>query len=1091
MEIPFDIESNLETIGNITICRKNADPMFQRREHNVFLSNRQVGEKLGTTPGVSELYKHQLLASRYLFHQDSLLLLHEPGTGKTETSQFAMMLLLASGIIDKIMIVNSSGTLNVKAKRTFKNIWDIDRFNNRFAHLTIEEFVDQHVIFDTYTKLPRILTASDTNPFDHVGVIFDEAHNLVSESGGVKKKTTVDLIAILARSKGCKVMLSTATPIINEATSFDIIRRVLLRIPFTDSLEPEMPPTNANLSAFGIPGELVSYKRAVYDHLQVKQVWNPNDPFQGRVVALDPNEPAEECFPLRVYRLRPQRCQLRDIVEYLVSIDKETFLVHFDAFMIASESDKIDIGQYKLTNSIPTVEEQDDIDSQTGGMPLVPSVSDLGEPDSKSASGTATEQQSTTPSYTGERVVVDSCIMEEIVKNIRASKDGVVLIYMSLKVNGSEVVGRLLEKYGFEAYTGQRKEKPTYLLYESGSSEKQRRLFDDAKKPENWNGSIVKVIIGSRVMRDSVDIHHVVQIHIAQPEWHIPGLIQAWHRGIRSNGHNWLIYHRALELVKASEGKLSLEDARKQVVIDYQVFNYVIDIEDLTDTEINTCRNMFRMESNKSLSNEEIRKRVNERNPSLKKVEKALEKYRDVGTLMDSLRKNSLDYHLNGGDHVVRPEVEQPIQASENLFFTSDIYSIVMRVIQDMITSSFHLQVSELVEVIRGRYSFLTENTIISSLVYMWKNKYLLFVPKFGIRMKLVIAKGIVFLVSDITATSFGATTYSDDTNTCIQSELSFSTPPIHDTDLTIPRTRTVNMINKLKRALGQALETTVPLGVQQEDTDEKLVYSFLKYMTNFWGFPVENLGLMPSGRELSTYIFSKHVSKCSIHIKQRLKGVIVRGKALDEWNQAKSSSSIQIVRPIELVEKYEAFDFASVPEIAPIIDMSNYVPRTNGLIMFKCQAKVPSNTNGPFRGTFEQFIDIYLTSLVDFTTVSNDQVSIRKFADIRSKGRQLEKNTTSIKQTLIGHLSQGVYIIFFPYESPVSEPNPETDNLPLLSKLLWLKNKELDERTQAELGEPIWKHHILVVEYLHASGRITLERKTELYSSIWSSSEG
>ena len=250
--------------------------------------------------------------------------------------------------------------------------------------------------------------------------------------------------------------------------------------------------------------------------------------------------------------------------------------------------------------------------------------------------------------------------------------------------------------------------KPTFLLYESNQGERKIKLFEHAKRPENWNGSVVKVIVGSRVMRDSVDIHHVTQVHIAQSEWHIPGLIQAWHRGIRSNGHNYLIYQRALQLMTENPS-LSLEEARKRVVIDYQIFNYVIDIANLTDVEINNAKKLFDGPSNASLSNAEIKKRVDERNPSLRKIEIALQKYQEVGEIMRSLRENSQDYRLNSNAITVL-QITIMTTVVVIVSFSSDIYSLIVKFIEEMITSRFHLKVSELIRVVKCKYSYFTEN---------------------------------------------------------------------------------------------------------------------------------------------------------------------------------------------------------------------------------------------------------------------------------------------------------------------------------------------------------------------------------------------
>ena len=203
--------------------------------------------------------------------------------------------------------------------------------------------------------------------------------------------------------------MCTATPIINKGESFSIIKQLLLRSPDI-SIE--------------LPGELVSYKQAVYDHLKIVPMYNLNDPLLG-VVSPKKADDADATtsvapFPIKVYRVRPQRCQMANIIEDLVITDKSDFMVHFDTFSIGSKPKEVDTRIHRLRSELSLLgqasdtEADDDVPTEAG-TPLV-------APDSV--------DPSTDTSYTGDKKVIDSCIMEEIVKHIRLSKDGVVIIYM-------------------------------------------------------------------------------------------------------------------------------------------------------------------------------------------------------------------------------------------------------------------------------------------------------------------------------------------------------------------------------------------------------------------------------------------------------------------------------------------------------------------------------------------------------------------------------------------------------------------------------------------------------------------------------------
>jgi len=1094
MELPFSIDENPSMLGNVRVCLGRSTLASQSKAYNAILSNRLVSESL-----CGKLYNHQLLASRYLFCQDSILLMHDPGTGKTETTQFAMMTLLASGLIKRVMIVNTSENHNAKARKTFRALWDLagsnrsserrpESFGGAFDHLSFDEFMKEFVSFNTYTKLDKSLvdeTVDHTGLFDHTGVIFDEAHNLVSEAKSMRRAASLKLASILASSPGAKVILSTATPVINEASSFETIKSILLRSNDASqcTLPGELSPASGGHTR-PLPGEFLSHKSAVYDHLRIIQMYNPSDPLQGII-----NDEATVGLPfeLKIYRIRPIRWQLVDIIEYLLSVERENFMIEFDEYSISS-----------LPGTVKTAETDDDSSNAT----------QAGEP-------------STATSYTGEKQVIDSCIYSEVVKRIKASKDGVAVVYMSLRVHGSIPMSKLLEEEGFEPYTGVKSDTPKYLLYDSNSSKRQRKLFEDAKRPDNWDGSIVKVILGSRGMRDGVDIPHVSQIHIALPEWHIPGLFQAWHRGIRSNGHNWLIYNRALELMRQSRG-LTLEEAKKLVKIDYEVYNYIIDLDNLTDTEIDDVRVLFRKSSNRALSNDEIKRKVAEKNPSFRKIEIALRKYKDVANLIEGLKKTSLDHFINSGRIQPEPNPE------ENLFFTAETRIIASRKVVDIITEHFKLDTDELIRLAvsgskgvgqTGSGTVLSRQDVISSLANLVKNDYLVFVPRFGHKMRLNLNENSVFLTSDVSHASQDSESFSNTSRICVRQNLTFEVSEVRELDLCIAGAREVNTINKLKRTLERAFS-------QQPNDDDSLSYAFLEHLTNFWGFSEERFGAVlelkqymtaseaernawnpdaiPRGtNEMSFYILSKHVSKCSIHVKQRLKDVLAMSLQANpaSWVQLKSSIAkhVDIIRPISLVERYEAFDFSSIPETQLFLTPFAYRPRTNGLIMLKVLPKSPLLQTQEYPShDYRSFVEAYLDDLLDFSLLETRLVSIKRFCDSRSKGRQFETKAEGspcsqgceagpVRAKLIDEVSNGIYMLFFPYTNATElASTASTEHEPLFSRLVSLKQRELREKNEAEQGRPGFQHRILLLEYMCAKGEITPERKQELYRQLW-----
>jgi hypothetical protein len=81
--------------------------------------------------------------------------------------------------------------------------------------------------------------------------------------------------------------------------------------------------------------------------------------------------------------------------------------------------------------------------------------------------------------------------------------------------------------------------KPAKFISIYGESDMKRRnqLIEKFNNPTNTDGSIIKVILGSRVTRESIDFKNIKQIHILNAQWEFGSLEQIIGRGIRTCSH--------------------------------------------------------------------------------------------------------------------------------------------------------------------------------------------------------------------------------------------------------------------------------------------------------------------------------------------------------------------------------------------------------------------------------------------------------------------------------------------------------------------------------------------------------------------------
>lgn len=131
------------------------------------------------------------------------------------------------------------------------------------------------------------------------------------------------------------------------------------------------------------------------------------------------------------------------------------------------------------------------------------------------------------------------------IKNI-LNTDGNCFIYSSVvKGSGCILFSLLLELFGFSRATGNEgnndEGKRYALLTGETSSKKLRKINTRFNQPDNAQGKIIKVIVGSRAISEGYSFNNVIFEAINTPHWNYSETAQALARGIRFGSHNQLI----------------------------------------------------------------------------------------------------------------------------------------------------------------------------------------------------------------------------------------------------------------------------------------------------------------------------------------------------------------------------------------------------------------------------------------------------------------------------------------------------------------------------------------------------------------------
>jgi superfamily II DNA or RNA helicase len=135
-----------------------------------------------------------------------------------------------------------------------------------------------------------------------------------------------------------------------------------------------------------------------------------------------------------------------------------------------------------------------------------------------------------------------SSISTKFYKLLKSLKDdeGSAFIYSEFISGSLEKIKDILLANGFDEYNPKKasSNKPTFVFLDGGLSLTQRTsLIDTFNNTENKDGKIIKVVLGSRVLKEGITLKNVRHVHIMEPWHNISRLQQIWGRAIRACSH--------------------------------------------------------------------------------------------------------------------------------------------------------------------------------------------------------------------------------------------------------------------------------------------------------------------------------------------------------------------------------------------------------------------------------------------------------------------------------------------------------------------------------------------------------------------------
>lgn len=1097
--------------------------------------NQKNFSKTVTDNGGGYFYKHQNRPSGNMITNDSIILVHGPGTGKTFTQIKIVMDLMVSRIITSIVIINQSQNNNSVALRTFKTIFE-DYYCSYFSDYSFEQFKRKFISPITVSKMATF------NYLENSGVIIDEVHNLLTDNefGASKGKAENfdELINKLSSVKGLKLVLCSATPLFGDKMSIAKYRRLMLR--------------NRNETLNEIPETMISFIKVNYKHLNINMMMNGDYPGRGDLSFTMNN--GKNCL-FRTFVTKPSPMQIADFFNLEFNPDPEVRRIvkkdrfqTYDKPLIVNSLPRNGISQSAIIENI--IKRTENSEEDDGTTIIYTDIKKKGTKEierifesrgiQKFSERSGEKAQSSICAHIDEIFIQE---LNEINRKIEAEEE----LYFGLSrkklieykkdlelyletgedpksfllfVNEyekslirdeechqkieklKEQKKQIQEKISFQMKTGKKsasKKNYKYAIFTSEMTAEDKKIFEIFNSPKNWDGSLCKYLLISRVARDSVDMKNVTATDIVISDWRMAGNTQAEHRGIRNNSHEAIIRNRALK------HKMELENAGYMITmdeaIDYiekvkkvnaKIYYHLMDFDLIEEDDVKESMQYMEREGLEFFDNdpvkimEHLKSDENEHKAGRKIYDAAISHHKEVGPAFNEMVSKAYDFRMNvqKEDRIqlasTAEEEEFFSRDMENeehfgqgdtaLFFIDDYVFDIVREIKEILIEKTWIYTDEIFEHFlekSNNYTIVTINDAIVSLI----NSGMMYDPKKGTNAiaKLYIDKdqSILYIDSSKNNNSHPFISTVREIPLSFMSVLERQKTIIEKEDLEFPKNSEVLM--KLKDLLERALMPNYILNINE--------ITFLVQMSNFWSFSWSEMEEKRTYENINVYVFLTHITNPDINILAKDISVGEYNMITKKWKTLKTGSlkGMLFVRGASLINMYKNFDYGQIPELDEKFEsrMEFNPSDYNGIVFIKGFYIPDPSINDKILRVLRP------EGAIPEPILKN--VVIKNFAEPTSKGCQISsflKNVSS-RENIYSHIKstveKGFSMLFFLYDTCNFRAGEKIS-------IFDIKQKEKNIIDLAMSGNPPERFQICAVEKL----KVSPERKKEIYRAIF-----
>lgn len=549
------------------------------------------------TPEPGEKYKHQEYFLRLMKQYSRMFIFAEMGTGKSCTMIGLAEYYKNTGLYKKVYVLEKGPLTRADFKNQIVNRCTCDEYDVKPSdskNTNPTRLVKNVYSVTTYgrfaEKAKNLRDIDIIEEYSNTIIFIDEAHNLRNTKKDPKKskKTTrkpnkkerlviteiyslLDRIAHLA--VGCKIVIASGTPNINDVGDF--VPNINLLIPTERKLPPHSTKKLKHMTydyRFVTLNQMepflrgiLSYVRSLDTGIDVKDMGQKMDKkIEVEYVDIYKKLPALLEEKDGKFVKTPQN--LENVVE-LIEIDAST--VVYPIRMSKYQGD-IFLGEYASINTGMMKQHASEFifpDGSYGGSTLEKrNQKKAAEDEEKEPSGFSKYIKKTAKGYraTPELKAVlsnpqslwkHSCKFYELIRIEEKNRDSNCFVYTeSVTGSGAILLSLMFEEYDYEKFSGSESafekdgktikipKRKRYAIISDDIKEKSipniMQLFNSDL---NAHGEYIKVIIGSLLARDGINLYNVVRGYLFRAGWHSSGNEQALARFQRSTSHSALI----------------------------------------------------------------------------------------------------------------------------------------------------------------------------------------------------------------------------------------------------------------------------------------------------------------------------------------------------------------------------------------------------------------------------------------------------------------------------------------------------------------------------------------------------------------------